>query len=453
MISSPVVLVARMSWVNIPKIFPAIDRARHIRTSSLIKLSALVALSTVILASCSSSSPAIPNSLGATIAPMQWTSPGPSQVPAFYNPPSNLKPEPQGTIIRSQKITGVPGFPSNASLWRILYYSKNIYGNDIAVSGYLAIPKSSPLPTGRPIITWAHGTTGVARICAPSIFTNASDGSGIYLAPDLTSYINSGYIVAATDYEGLGGPGTHPYLVGQSEGQNVLDAALAAQKFPGSHASNSVVIVGHSQGGQAALYAGQLAPSYAPSLNVVGTVAIAPLTETAEALPIALKLGPGEISLLASAGYAWSKTYKDLPLTSIFYPSAIAKITKLETSTCENQVQNAIAKMNPNKIILPGFANLSSLKTYLQENSPGAVHTQSPILILQGLADTTIPAILAETFEKTQCPAVDDNLQLELYPGATHTGVLKPSASTMLSWIKQRLANQPVTPGCSQSTA
>ncbi len=415
----------------------------------------MVAIVGLGLASCSSSpTPQINSSvLGQQVSASTWTSPGPSTVPSFYNVSYPLKSEPQGTIIRYQQIKGVPGFPGNAKLYRILYYSKDIYSNDIAVSGYIALPNSKAPSGGRPIITWAHGTTGVARICAPSIFTNAPDASGIYLAPDLVTYLNAGYVVAATDYQGLGGPGIHPYLVGQSEGQNVLDAALAARKFPNSDTSNKVVIVGHSQGGQSALFAGQLAPSYASSLNVVGTVAIAPLTEVQEALPVALKLGKGELGLLASAGFAWAKTYHDLPMTSVFYPSAISKITSLETSTCESQVQKGIETMPTSQIILPTFATNPALEAHLRENSPGLIHTNSPILILQGLSDTTIPAILAETFEANQCPQVSDNLALRLYPGATHSGVLRPSAADMLTWISQRFSGQPVTPGCSKVTA
>ncbi|HUY86232.1 MAG TPA: alpha/beta fold hydrolase [Acidimicrobiales bacterium] len=423
-------------------------RSPHIHRLAIAPLAALAIA--VGVTSCSSNptqkaSPTIASSVA-------WSSPGPSTVGSFYDPPADMKPAPQGTLIREQVVTGVPGVPSEAKLWRVLYHSRTIAGADIAVSGYVVIPTSAAPSGGRPIITWAHGTTGVARICAPSLFSNASDASGIYLAPDLTQYIQSGYIVAATDYQGLGGPTVHPYLVGQSEGQNVLDAALAAGHLPGASASNKVIIVGHSQGGHSALFAGQLAPQYTPSLNVLGTVAIAPLTEVATALPLALQMGANESALLVSAAYAWSNTYSDLPMNSIFDSSAIPTIDKLETTTCENQVSKGLAKLPPNKILLTSFASNSALVKHLAENSPGSVHTQSPILILQGAADTTIPDILAEMFEKNQCPAVNDNMALRLYPGATHGTVLKASSSDMLSWISDRFAGTPAATGCSAIT-
>ena len=133
---------------------------------------------------------------------------------------------------------------------------------------------------GRPILSVAHGTTGIADQCAPS-HDPASD-----LAAQ-ARYVNAGYLVAVTDYEGLGTPGRHPYLVGESEGRSVLDAAKAARQLPGAEAGDQLAIWGHSQGGHAALWAAQLAARWAPELELIGTVAAgvpADLTATGETL-------------------------------------------------------------------------------------------------------------------------------------------------------------------------
>ncbi len=409
---------------------------------------AALLLAAALLAACSSS-PATPTG---AVKPMTvaWSSPGPSTVPSFYDPPSPLQPAAPGTLIREEKVTGVPGFPANATLWRILYHSRSISGADIAVSGYIAVPTAPAPSAGRPVITWAHGTTGVARICAPSLFSRASDASGIYLAPGLSQFIDAGYVVAATDYQGLGGPGVHPYLVGQAEGQNVLDAARAARHLSGAHASSRVVIVGHSQGGHAALFAVQLARTYAPDLHIAGTVAIAPLTETSKALPLAEQFG--ETDLLSMAGFAWSHTYTDLPMTSFFVAAAIPTIDKLMTTTCGNQIYTAMQSIPAAHVLAPGFASNPALVAHLHQNDPGMVHTDSPILIAQGTADTTVPDVLAETFEADQCPAVHDNLALRLYPGATHGTVLTSASHDIISWIHDRFAGTPVAPGCSSTT-
>ncbi|MGH2417137.1 MAG: alpha/beta fold hydrolase [Candidatus Limnocylindria bacterium] len=97
----------------------------------------------------------------------------------------------------------------------------------------------------------------------------------------LYGWTQDGFIVVATDYEGLGTPGLHPYFVGESEGRAVLDAARAARGFICPDKDDTVALAGHSQGGHAALFAAELAPTYAEDLPVVGTVAVAPAGDLA----------------------------------------------------------------------------------------------------------------------------------------------------------------------------
>ena len=92
-----------------------------------------------------------------------------------------------------------------------------------------------------------------------------------------------GYVVVATDYEGLGVPGVHPYLVGVSEAHAVLDSVRAARELPATQATSRFAVWGHSQGGHAALWTGQLQPSYAPDVTLAGVAALAPASVTSGA--------------------------------------------------------------------------------------------------------------------------------------------------------------------------
>jgi hypothetical protein len=144
-------------------------------------------------------------------------------------PPLKAKP---GTIIRSTPIAA----PAGARAWKILYHSRAVDGNDIAVSGVVVAPTAPAPRRGRVVVTWAHGGVGLADVCAPSkqadIASGASGARVDYphaLIPMLQTFLDAGFVVAATDYEGLGTPGPHPILVGESEGRGVLDAARAAR--------------------------------------------------------------------------------------------------------------------------------------------------------------------------------------------------------------------------------
>jgi hypothetical protein len=137
----------------------------------------------------------------------------------------------------------------------------------------VAAPAEAAPGDGRDIVSWAHGLTGLQDRCAPSRGFRFFGHDFYELAPDI---VGEGYVGVATDYEGLGTPGMHPYLVGASEGRGVLDIVKAAQQIEEAGASDRVVVWGLSQGGHSALFAGEIAPSWAPELEVLGVAATAP---------------------------------------------------------------------------------------------------------------------------------------------------------------------------------
>lgn len=84
-------------------------------------------------------------------------------------------------------------------------------------------------------------------------------------------------MIVATDYVGLGTAGPHPYLIGQGEARSLLDSVRAARQMPGLSLEPETVIWGHSQGGHAALWAGTLAPTYAPAPRPAWSCAAPPI--------------------------------------------------------------------------------------------------------------------------------------------------------------------------------
>ena len=192
---------------------------------------------------------------------------------AFYKPPAHLKGK-HGALIWARRQTGRDALKGASKDQLLLYRSTSVGGKKIAVSGSLALPKGKAPRGGWPVITYAHGTTGAADACAPTRGYDANDLVS-YAYPLLRRWLKAGYAVVRTDYEGLGTPGVHPYLVGESEGRSVLDAVRAARALE-PRLSKRFVIAGHSQGGHAALFAASLAKKWVPDLQLRGTVAFAP---------------------------------------------------------------------------------------------------------------------------------------------------------------------------------
>ncbi len=189
-----------------------------------------------------------------------------------FNFPAAAIPARKGTLIWHDQVEPTP----NAGRTDFVLYSSDAYPDtrrNIVVSGTVSIPEGGPPPGGFPVISWAHGTTGMGDSCAPS--KGGDQGSYGGAEPLIQSWLDLGYAVVATDYEGLGTPGIHPYLVGDSEGRGVLDIIRASrQLFPSL--SDEVVIAGHSQGAHAALFAAALAPEWAGDFSHEGTVGYAP---------------------------------------------------------------------------------------------------------------------------------------------------------------------------------
>ncbi len=371
-------------------------------------------------------------------------------IPAFYTPPDPLPSGAPGALIRTEKVVGVPGVPANATVWRVLFHSRSIYGQDIAESGYVVVPGTTPPPGGFPILSWAHGTTGFAGICAPSLFTSQG-GVGPYLVPGLRDYLDAGFVVAATDYEGLGTPGIHPYLLGQSEGHGVLDAARAARRLPGVHTSSTVMIYGHSQGGQAALFAGELAPTYAPDLRIAGVVAAAPATGLSTILGVVTtSVGQGILEFTIPVAYAWAKTYRDLPLSDLFTPAGASVAAAVVPQGCLPALISAIGSrhLTAASVFQPGAATNPVVVAHAKLNDPGRTKTDAPMLVVQGTADTTVPPALTDQYVSVMACRIGDTIDYLHVTGATHDTVVNVSVRTIVAWMTVRLTGAPAPSTC-----
>jgi hypothetical protein len=166
--------------------------------------------------------------------------------------PSATFPSVLGALLMQEAIQGAP---FDAAAYRILYRSTGLDGQPIIVSGLIVIPVAQRR-TVAPIVAWAHPTTGVVELCAPSLAL-----FHFQQIQGLRDMVSHGFIVAATDYPGLGTPGPRPYLVGVSEARAVLDSVRAARALPAADAGRRFTVWGHSQGGQAALFGGMIAAS------------------------------------------------------------------------------------------------------------------------------------------------------------------------------------------------
>jgi len=176
----------------------------------------------------------------------------------FYAPPARLVAGAPGTVIWARSIRTPRGLSAAARTILVLYRSVLPNGTPTAVSGLIFTPRGTAPKGGWKLISWAHGTTGIADSCAPSRDVATDD-----MYPEFNGWLGRGYAIAQTDYQGLGTPGVHLYLVGRAEGASVVDIVLAARRLVPA-IGRRFAIAGHSQGGQAALFAAAQHPQMRP---------------------------------------------------------------------------------------------------------------------------------------------------------------------------------------------
>jgi fermentation-respiration switch protein FrsA (DUF1100 family) len=346
-----------------------------------------------------------------------------------------LTPGEPGDVIAVQAVTGLD---IDATVLRVLYHSQSIQGDDIAVSGLVVVPPGAAPEGGRPVLAWAHGTTGIADECAPS-----KDPSGAGLAL-VAPFLERGMAIVATDYEGLGTPGRHPYIAGESEGRGVLDIVRAARVLGDRvGTSDEVVIWGHSQGGHAALFANQIAGDYAPELDVVGTVAGAPPSQLT-LISAALKDSPFRY-YLAMVAAGWAAAYPDADPADVLTPAGVERLDAVDED-CGGALATAWSDLSYDQLVQADPATVEPWKTLLVENDPGFVVGESPILIIHGEQDEQIPLVSSQLLLDRMC-GIGQVVERRTYPGS-HAGVIAPSLPDMLAWIDGRLAGDAAPTGC-----
>jgi acetyl esterase/lipase len=355
-----------------------------------------------------------------------------------------IQPVPLPAPTRPTDAAGVAGAAGTAgtagadgTAWRMLYHSRALDGRDIAVSGIVMVPDEPAPAGGRPVLSWAHGTTGIADECAPSKHLSAED------LDRARPFLERGVVVVATDYEGLGTPGRHPYLVGESEAHGVLDAVRAARNLgERTRASNRVVVWGHSQGGHAALFANQTAADWAGELDVVGTVAGAPPSQ----LPLAwaaLRGTPAQYYLaMVTAG--WAQAYPDARPSAVFTPAGVDLLDTLDRG-CSQAAALTWNGRPQEQIIAADPATVQPWSRLLRENDPGQTAGAGPVLIVHGEADEVIPVASSKLLLDRMC-RTGQVVERRTYPGQRHR--LEAATGDVVSWIGDRLAGKPARTSC-----
>lgn len=388
-------------------------------------------------------------------------------MPTFYTPPASL-PSGDGSLIRTEKMTTLLNVYGTAT--RIMYTSTDSTGARVAVTGTYVEPWAKWSGSGpRPVVSFSVGTVGQGDGCAPShtmptavAVTGASFGLN-YEVNNINNLLAKGVAVVVTDYIGLGTPDrVHTYMNRVDQAHAVLDAARVASKVPGSTvtAESKVATYGYSQGGGASGAAVELAPQYAPELNLAGAYVGAPPADLKETLK-----GVDGSSIVSVAAYFTNGLVSEHPEITATLDAKISDKGRTTLTTASTQ---CIA----DSIFAQGFHKTSewttdgeslsqvlaadpALTRLVDEQRIGRLRPAVPVRVATGTTDDIVPHAQAKQLALDWCakganityvPVKELNWGTKV--GTNHVAPMVTDAVAARDWIVGLLSGNSVAGNC-----
>lgn len=369
------------------------------------------------------------------------------------------------TRLNTSAVLGVIAAAGDIQTLRITYQTERANG-DAGLSSALVYLPQNPPEGRKPIIVIAHGTVGIADVCAPS--TELLEGLLDYLA---LPWAAAGYPVIATDYAGLGTEGVQGYGDNTDTGLSTLDAARALRAMlPPERLTDQVFLVGHSQGGGAVLSAQALNKDYGCGGELAGVIAYAPgWAVSVNTLPWQFPFastalgGGGPAALTALFLYAYHANALGEDRAGEGFPALTsANLVAAVESQCITQLAVSVPTLTVTfyglveEVFRQTFVDCAdggaceppgdAFAQFMADNILHADPDGAPILIAQGLTD------VVATAAETACiikHLETDNAPLQVCVDASpHTNVAQNNVAFALQWV-QALTEGQDAPTCS----
>lgn len=359
---------------------------------------------------------------------------------AFYDVPNPLPAGAHGDLLRFQLV-----HESIDVTYRMMYLSQSVDGTPIAVTG-LVVFADDPAPFGGyQLLIHGHGSTGLADQCAPSRAAELPS-SEVDIELDYTNFefTSFGFVLVSTDYEGLGVPGAHPFLVGVSEARSMLDAGLAARQMPMLYIGPQTALAGFSQGGHAALWAAQIAPEWTPQQPIFASLVISAATET-PALARGGFESQDQLGVWMLAGLAAAHPEAQAALGSVLTPSGQEFLALLDAHCSVESFGDVPVPAPPYLAVDP--TTVEPFASLLAANTAGTVASPTPILLFHGDQDVSIPLAQNDAMFDRLC-AQGQVLERRVVAGANHFSARSNGTIEGREWLASMASGTAPTNNC-----
>jgi hypothetical protein len=367
----------------------------------------------------------------------------------------------RGQVVHQEPYDDPPLEDRDAILgqaWRAVYTSvSGVDGGRREVSGAFFVPRGTPPENGWPLISLAHGTTGIGHDCGPS---RQPDLMGY--APMIQSFLADKYAVAVTDYEGLGESGSHPYLEPRTAAFNTIDAVRAMRAISAT-VSARWITVGYSQGGQAVWAANELNSYYGNDLQLQGSVALAPaanLTGIAD-LVSSGSLTDEQRALFPLGIVGFARYNPDLDPDSFLHGSAgyfRALLSRCEPTDSQESTgrqieapvlwRTVVGRLRDANDVKPSTPqDVATLRDAARRVALPQRPLDKPMLVINGEDDAQALPDWVRSAVARSC-ALGAQIQYLQIPKTGHNDLVPKAADTMERWIADRFVGTPPPSNC-----
>lgn len=363
-----------------------------------------------------------------------------SHLDPFYELPQMSDDYLPGQIIRTQKISTDL---TSGTAYRILYVSQYISAGKSFSSGIIFVP-NTPNTEKRKIVAWAHGTIGMGDSCAPSRNPNFMNN-----LPWVDQMMQQNYVVTATDYSGLGTAGTERYLLGSDQALDILNSIKAVTSFAPANASNEYVLWGHSQGGQATLFAAHLSPKFLPNHKLVAVAVAAPAAELVSLVSLQHQ-GVIPWVIASEIALAWPQQYANLDLKKSLTSAALAHYSQIaQLCLTDGTLEATLLSDIGQQFFSQDPTQDPTWRQALTDQTSKPLSPRIPTLIIQSLTDQVVLPATTALFISKSCQN-NSNIQTIWLNNVAHQDTAIVAGPAVANWLQDRFAGVYNTNSCKE---
>lgn len=386
-----------------------------------------------------------------TSALVAQADPGPgSPIPAddpFYSWDSSLDVAP-GSVLRSRPMTfATPTLTTPIRGEQVLYRTTDQQG-DAVVTVATVLRPLVPGPTK--IVSYHMAYDALGSQCDPSYTLSGGATSPIATAEQgvIAGYLAAGYTVVAPDYEGE----ELEWTIGRQSGYAALDGIRAAQSFLQVPSSTPVAMIGYSGGSVPTQWGAEVAPTYAPELNLVGIAAGGLPVDLAHNLPYVS--GSAQwAGVIPALIVAYQRAY-GLD-TASFLSEYGAQVIDQVDQECIAQFADDYPTLTDASMVRAPYTSLLDVPEVVEainDNIMGTAGTpRTPMFLAVGHADPIGDTIMitadVQALAHQYCTDGVD-VQYAQYDGLTHGEAFLPFEAQGLQFLTERFAGSPTHSNC-----